>query len=129
MKNELASAITVGAMAVGASAVMVFANGDALADDITVDNTPFVSTLSRDEVKGILKAHPELVKRTASEWALQGNQVPRARSTYTSAEARAAYIKERKDVAALYGEDSGSNSPWLLKGPRDTTASMGGPPR
>ena len=103
---------------------------DALADDITVDNTPFVSTLSRDEVKGILKAHPELVNRTASEWALQGNQAARARSTYTSAEARAAYIKERRDVNALYGEDSGSNSPWLLHARAGgNTASMGGPPR
>jgi len=129
MRNELASAITVGAMAVGASAVMVFAHGDALADDITIDNTPFVSSVSRDEVKGILKAHPDLVRRAASEWALQGNQAPRARSTVTSAEARAAYIKERREVAALNGEDSGSNSPWVLKARPGDAATMGAPAR
>ncbi|MDP3821687.1 MAG: hypothetical protein Q8R33_09440 [Burkholderiales bacterium] len=129
MKNELASAITVGAMAVGATAMMAFANGDALADDITIDNTPFVSAVSRDEVKGILKAHPDLVRRAASEWALQENQAAQARSTFTSAEAKAAYIKERREVAALNGEDSGSSSPWVLKARPGDAAIMGAPAR
>lgn len=128
MKHDLA-ALTVGVVALGATAAMVFTPGDARADDITIDNTPFVSAMSRDEVKGILKAQPELVRRAATEWARQGNQMPQARSTATRAEVMEAYIKQRREVAALYAEDSGSNSPWVLKAPAGTTATMGAPAR
>jgi hypothetical protein len=128
MKQELATSIGIAATAVAAAAVMVFATDQARADDITVDKTPFVSSTSRDEVLGIVKANPEVVRRAASEWALQENYAPRVQSAFTSDEARSAYIKERRAVHALYGEDSGSNSPWLLKaGPN--TSMMGGPSR
>lgn len=128
MKHELASAIGVAAAAIAAAAAMVFATENARADDITIDTTPFVSSTSREQVRGIVKANPELVRQAGSEWALQGNQAPMVQSAFTSGEAKAAYIKERREVNALYAEDSGANSPWLLKGPSDTSM-MGGPGR
>lgn len=124
MEHQLAMAPAI-AVAVVAT-LAVFTPERARADDITIDSSPFVSSTTRDAVRGELKAHPEVVRQMASEWELQGNLVPRVQSPYTSSQARADYIKERSDVNALYGEDSGSNSPWVLKGPSDTSM-MGGP--
>jgi hypothetical protein len=129
MNQELASAIGIAALAALAATTVAFTPVDALADDITMDTTKFVSTASRDEVRGIVKAQPALVHQAASEWALQDNSVPRLQSNYTSAQAKAAYISERRDVAALHAEDSGSNSPWVLKARPAGTATMGGPQR
>jgi hypothetical protein len=77
----------------------------------------------------VLKAHPDVVRQAASEWALQDNQPARVQSAYTSDEARSAYIKERREVNALYAEDSGSNSPWVLKARPGDTTRMGAPAR
>jgi hypothetical protein len=129
MNQELASAIGVAAVATLAATTVVFTPTDALADDITMDTTKFVSTASRDDVRAIVKAEPALVLQAASEWALQDNQATRVKSNYTGAQARAAYIIERREVAALNAEDSGSNSPWLLKARPADAATMGGPPR
>jgi hypothetical protein len=129
MNQELASAIGVAAVATLAATTVVFTPTDALADDITMDTTKFVSTASRDDVRAIVKAEPALVLQAASEWALQDNQATRVKSNYTGAQARAAYIIERREVAALNAEDSGSNSPWLLKTRPADTATMGGPSR
>lgn len=129
MTHEMASAIGVAAVATIAASTIAFTPADALADDITMDNTKFVSSASRDEVRAIVKAQPELVLQSASEWALQDNQAPSLQSTYTSAQAKAAYIIDRRSVAALTAEDSGSNSPWLLKARPGDTATMGGPRR
>jgi len=129
MNQELASAIGVAAVATLAATTIVFTPTDALADDITMDTTKFVSTASRDDVRAIVKAEPTLVLQAASEWALQDNQASRVKSNYTGAQARAAYIIERREVAALNAEDSGSNSPWVLKARPADTATMGGPPR
>jgi hypothetical protein len=129
MNQELASAIGIAAVATLAATTVAFTPADALADDITMDTTKFVSTTSRDEVRAIVKAQPALVQQAASEWALQDNRPTRVQSNYTSAQARAAYIIERRDVAALHAEDGGSNSPWVLKARPAGTAIMGGPQR
>lgn len=129
MTHEMASAIGIAAVATIAFTTITFTPADALADDITMDTSRFVSSASRDEVRAIVKDQPQLVLQAASEWALQDNQAPRLQSTYTSAQARAAYIIDRRSVAALTAEDSGSNSPWLLKARPADTATMGGPQR
>ena len=129
MNHELASAIGVAAVATLAATTIVFMPADAVADDITMDTTKFVSSASRDDVRAIVKAQPALVLQAAGEWALQDNQAPRVKSNYTGAQARAAYIIERREVAALNAEDSGSNSPWLLKVRPSDTATMGAPSR
>ncbi len=130
MNHDLASAIGIAAVATLAATTIVFTPADALADDITaMDTTKFVSTASREDVVAAVKSQRALVSQAATEWALQQNQAPRLKSNYTSAEARAAYIKERHQVAALTAEDSGSNSPWVLKARPADTAIMGGPQR
>jgi len=129
MNQELASAIGIAAVATLAATSITFMPADALADDITMDTTKFVSSASRDEVRAIVKAQPALVLQAATEWALQDNQASRVKSGYTGAQARAAYIIDRHEVAALNAEDSGSNSPWVLKSRPADTATMGGPKR
>jgi hypothetical protein len=119
----------VAAVATLAATTVVFTPTDALADDITMDTTKFVSSARRDEVRAVVKAHPDLVLEETSEWALQDNDPRSVKSNFSSAEARAAYIKERREVAALTAEDSGSNSPWVLKARPANTATMGGPQR
>lgn len=129
MNQELASAIGVAAVATLAATTVAFTPADALADDITMDTTKFVSAASRDEVRAIVKTQPALIQQAASEWALQDNHAARVKSNFTSAQAKAAYIIERREVAALNAEDSGSNSPWVLKARPADTAIMGGPQR
>ena len=53
MNQELASAIGVAAVATLAATSIVFTPVEALADDITMDTTKFVSATSRDEVRAI----------------------------------------------------------------------------
>lgn len=129
MNQELASAIGVAAVATMAATTVVFTPSDALADDITMDTTTFVSTSSRDDVRAIVKAQPELVLRAASEWTLQDNQARPVTGNFSSAQSRADYIIDRRAVAALTAEDSGSTSPWVLKARPADTATMGGPQR
>lgn len=129
MNQELASAIGVAAVATLAATTVVFTPTDALADDITMDTTKFVSTASRDDVRAIVKAQPELVLQAASEWSLQDNQARAVTNNFSPAQARANYIIDRRAVAALTAEDSGSTSPWLLKVRPADTATMGGPQR
>lgn len=130
MNHDLASAIGIAAVATLAATTIVFTPADALADDITsMDTTKFVSTASREDVVAAVKAQRALVTEAATEWALQQDPAPRLKSNYTRAEAMAAYIKERPEVAALTAEDSGANSPWVLKSRPADTAIMGGPQR
>jgi hypothetical protein len=86
--------------------VLVFAAaGTAFADDITIDNTPFISTATRAQVQA------ELVQFTqsgANPWSNRYNPLAGFSSQRTRAEVQAAYIASRDEVAALTGEDSGS---------------------
>ena len=79
-----------------------------IADDITIDNTAFVSTRSRADVQSELMSRSELVRTGSSEWALQRNQSPAPASTYTAEQAKTEYKSARQYVNALNGEDSGS---------------------
>lgn len=114
MTRNIASAIAIAAAIVPCS---VFA------DDITIDTTPFASTMSRAEVQA------ELMRRTAvNEWTRQLNQQAQFRSSYGREQARAAYVAERDNVKALTGEDSGSA--YLAMAPYVNARSvMGGPAR
>jgi len=79
-----------------------FAAGNAFADDITVDTTPFTSTKSRAEVQA------ELGLRGPNVWSTQYNPLATFKGSLTRAQVQAEYIKARDEVAALNGEDSGS---------------------
>jgi hypothetical protein len=125
MKRNLASAL-----AVGAAVLAVVASDNAYADDITIDNTPFVSSRSRADVKTELMNQAQQVRTTVSEWAMQGNQLPLIKSAYTSEQAVAEYKVSRDLVRALNGEDSGSA--YFIKSPVPygvNPAAMGAPAR
>jgi hypothetical protein len=82
-----------------------FAAGNAFADDITIDTTPFTSTKSRAEVQAELaKPHGP----GGSPWSMRYNPLAGFKSTLTRAQVQAEYIASRDEVAALNGEDSGS---------------------
>lgn len=107
------------------AAVVVFAAaapaGQLLADDITIDPTPFVSTRTRADVR------QEVAKSSLTEWDRQYGG-PHAVSGYTRAQAREAYVAGRHEVWALGGEDSGS-AYLNWKGPTPSTRAMGAPAR
>ena len=87
------------------SLAAVAAAGSALADDITIDPFPFVSTATRAEVMEELRQH-----RTSgiNAHADDYNPLAQFRSTLTRAEVMAQFHASRNEMAAFSGEDSGS---------------------
>jgi urease accessory protein UreF len=79
--------------------------GAALADDITVETTPFVSTATRAEVRADLAAYRQAGVNHASN---RYNPLAQFKSQRTRAQVTAEYVASREQVAALTGEDSGS---------------------
>lgn len=88
-----------------AVALSLVAVSSAYADDITIDNTPFVSTLSRAQVNAQLQ---QFQRSGVNPWALQYDPRSQFHSTATREQVRAEYLKARAETAALTGEDSGS---------------------
>jgi hypothetical protein len=91
-----------------ASALVIVAAadaGNAFADDITVDTTPFNSTKSRAQVQAELAQY-----KTAgvNPWSTQYNPLKQFKSALTREQVVAQYIADRDEVAALNSEDSGS---------------------
>lgn len=117
MKRRLTARLAAVAVLAAAAAPV----GQSLADDITIDPTPFVSTRTRADVRD------EVAKSSLTEWERQYGG-PRAVSAYTRAQAREAYVADRRAVWALGGEDSGSAS-LTWKGPAPSTRAMGAPAR
>jgi hypothetical protein len=79
--------------------------GNAFADDITVDTTPFASTKSRAEVQAELAQYRQ---SGANVWSNQYNPLAKFSSSLSRAQVVADFIAARKEVAAVTGEDSGS---------------------
>ncbi len=96
MNRNIASALVIAAAA---------AAGSAMADDITIDTTPFVSTKSRAEVQAELS---QFKQAGTSPWSTQYNPLAQFRSSLSRAQVVAGYVADRDQVAALNGEDSGS---------------------
>ena len=80
------------------------AAGIARADDITVEATPFVSTLSRAEVMADLQQ----ARGGVNPWAQDYDQLAAFHGERSRADVAAEYTAGRDQVAALNGEDSGS---------------------
>ena len=96
----------------------IAAAGQAFADDITVETTPFVPSLSRAQVQ------QELAKFKAAgvnPWSQAYNPLKSFRSTASRADVTAEYVRSRDAVAAITGEDSGSA--FLAGGQRDDARS------
>lgn len=109
MNRHLASTLTVTTTAAAILAVAAIASGNAYADDITIDNTPFVGSRTRADVRAEVTGQSAGPSNSSSEWAMQMNQPARLDSGYTSDAAKAEYIAARDEVKALNAEDSGSS--------------------
>ena len=92
-----------------AALVLVASAGAALADDITIDPTPFTSTRSRAEVQAELQQF----RAAVNPWAQDYNPLQSFTSSKTRAQVTAEYIGSRDEVAATTGEDSGAA--WLAQ--------------
>jgi hypothetical protein len=108
MNRHLASALAIVSTSAAAIALTTLGSGVAYADDITIDNTPFVGSKTRAEVRADLLGQAEQVRASTSEWVLQYNQPARMKSALTSNEAKSEFKTSRPLVSALTGEDSGS---------------------
>jgi len=101
--------------------------GQAFADDITIDTTPFASTKSRVEVGAELAQYKQA---GVNPWSTQYNPLKQFRSAKTREQVVADYVAGRDEVAALNGEDSGSA--YLAQGSgraQDASTTLAGRPR
>lgn len=104
MNRNLPSAIASGAVTtIALLAVAVIASTTAYADDITVEQSPFVSSRTREEVSAELK----IPYPGGNPWSGAYNMFE-ARSTATSEQIQGEYIMTRDRANAFHGEDSGS---------------------
>lgn len=94
--------------AIAATMAAAVMSSNARAEGPIGEAAPFVSTLSRAEVKADLMKNRGLVTSYASEWALQQNSTLAPMSGVTRAQVRAEYIAARDEVRAMTAEDSGS---------------------
>ncbi|HET8745810.1 MAG TPA: DUF4148 domain-containing protein [Ramlibacter sp.] len=97
MKRSVAASLLVLAAA---------ASGAAFADDITIDPHPFAPTLTRAEVQAQLQQYKA---ERVNPWSTSYNPLRHFASSRTRADVTAEYLQSRDEVAALNGEDSGSN--------------------
>jgi hypothetical protein len=117
VNRNLASALAIAAATVGAAVAV----GNAYADDITVENTPFVSSTTRAEAQAELKT-PYL---GGYPWSSQYNMHPIS-SALASEQVVREYKMSRDEFNALIGEDSGS-AQFKRTPARNASAVMGGP--
>jgi hypothetical protein len=106
MNRNLASTLTITATAAAAFALAALACNNAYADDITVDNTPFVSSKTRAEVRAEVMNQDMGI--ASSEWTAQMNHPRQPTSDLTREQVTAEYLAARREVSALNAEDSGS---------------------
>ncbi|NPC58369.1 DUF4148 domain-containing protein [Caenimonas soli] len=104
MNRKLPSAIAVGAVTtIALLAAAVIASTPAYADDITIEQSPFVSSRTRAEVSAELKTpYPG-----GNPWSGAYNMF-QARSTSTSEQIQGEYTMNRDSANAFHGQDSGS---------------------
>jgi hypothetical protein len=81
------------------------AAGNAFADDITIDPTPFTSSMSRAEVQADLQ---QFRQSGVNPWSKSYDPLAGFRSERSLAEVRAEYIAARDVVAAQGSEHGGA---------------------
>jgi hypothetical protein len=116
MNRKLATTLTIVSTATAAFAFAAMASGNAYADDITIDPTPFVSSRTRAEVQSEVMGQAEALRIASSEWSMQQNAEVLPQSAVTRAQVIKEYIATRHEVNALNAEDSGSS--YLASLPR-----------
>jgi hypothetical protein len=80
-------------------------SGSAHSDDITIAPSPFVSSVSRAEVRAELDAFKT---SGINPWATHYDLLRNFKSRKTRAQVTAEYLGERDAIASMNGEDSGS---------------------
>jgi len=109
MNRKLATTLSIVSTAAAAFAFAAIASGNAYADDITIDTTPFVSSRTRAEVVAEVMGQAEALRIANSEWSTQMSAADLPPSAVTRAQVTAEYIASRREVNALNAEDSGSS--------------------
>ena len=79
--------------------------GSALADDITIDTTPFQSTATRAQVQADLASYK---KAGVNPWSTTYSPLRSFESSKSRAQVSSEYVASRDRVAAMTREDSGS---------------------
>lgn len=120
MTRTLASTLTIVSTAAAACAFAAIAAGNAYADDITVETTPFVSTRTRADVQAEVMGQAEQLRIASSDWSLNQSFLPH--SGFTRAQAKSDYIAARREVNAMTAEDSGSS--YLASLPRHSSTGV-----
>ena len=127
MHHNLPSAIAAAAvMTLALLAVAAITCAPAYADDITVEQSPFVSSRTRDEVSAELKTpYPG-----GNPWS-GAYDMFQARSTATSEQIQGEYVVTRDRANAFQGEDSGSAHLSKAQGSLapNSASAMGAPAR
>lgn len=82
------------------------AAGNAFADDITVDTTPFRSSVTHAQVQAELA---QFRQSGVNPWSQAYNPLKAFRGQRTRAEVAAEYLRARDTVQAMTAEDSGSS--------------------
>lgn len=106
-KGDAFFAVSIAAAA-AAVAVALLSPRNAFAESTAEYTSPFVSTLSRAEVRAELMGQSRLLRTDSSEWALQSNQPVALQNPHTPEQARSEYKAARQEVLAVTAEDSGS---------------------
>ena len=109
MNRNIASALVLAAVA---------AAGNAFADDITLETTPFVSSRSRAEAQAQLA---QFKRSGVNPWSTSYNPLRSFQSTSTRAQVVGEYLDSRNQVSAMTGEDSGSAYLARARPVQDTT--------
>lgn len=92
-------------LAIAAAGISTGASATALAGDISIESTPFVSTLSRAQVQAELR---QFKASGVNPWALNYNQLAVFHGTNTRAQVVSEFLQSRDEAAAMTAEDSGS---------------------
>jgi hypothetical protein len=87
------------------SLILAAAGAVAHADDITIDQQPFTSTLTRAQVMAELQ---QFRAAGVNPWADDYAPLAHFRSARTRQEVTNEFMASREAMAALHGEDSGS---------------------
>jgi hypothetical protein len=109
MNRKFASTFAIASTAASVFAIAAIVSGNAYADDITIDDTPFVSTKTRAEVRAEVIGQSESLRTASSEWAMQMNEPAQPNSAYTREAAQAEYIASRDEVNSRNAEHGGSS--------------------
>ena len=106
-----------------AFAIILAATGNAFADDITLDTTPFTSTATRAEVQADLLQYR---KAGVNPWSQAYNPLAQFKSSSVRSQVTADFLAARDAVAAFGSEDSGSS--YLAGGEAQAARRLAGQP-